>query len=111
MGMWLNKVKSDMYQFNNRQSTNIYKYTYVSQYILGELIPESVITNYGCSESRLRHFVFVSTNTRVFKIRRDHMYAYTDNANDCIELAINKHYSEFLNLEEVTGMEYVREED
>lgn len=107
--MWLNKVKSDMYQFNNRQSTDMNKYSYVSQYILGEVIPESTMTDYGYSESHLKGSVFISTNTRVFKIRRDYMFAYVINGNDCIELRINKHYSEFLNLEEVTGMEYMEE--
>lgn len=109
MGVWLNKVKSDMYQYNNRQSTDMNKYPYVSQYILGEVIPESTVTDYGYSESRLEDSVFISTNTRVFKIRRDYMFAYVINGNDCIELCINKHYSEFLNLEEVTGMEYMEE--
>lgn len=111
MGMWLNKVKSDMYQFNNRQSANIHKYPYVSQYILDKVIPESTMTDYGYSESRLEDSVFISTNTRVFKVRRDYMFAYVINGNDCIELRINKHYSEFLNLEEVIGMEYVKEVD
>lgn len=106
MSAWLNKIKSDMYQYNDRQSIDRRKCQYVSEYILKEVIPASVITDYGYTEYRTEDFVFISTNTRAFKIRRDYIFSYTSNGNDCLELLINKHCSEFLNLEEITAMEY-----
>ena len=106
MSGWLNNIKSDMYQYNNRQSSNRQKCQSVSEYILKEVIPEFAITDYGYSEYRSDDFVFISTNTRAFKIRRKCIHSYTKDDNDCLDLHINKHYSEFLNLEEVTGMEY-----
>lgn len=106
MSGWLNNIKSDMYQYNNRQSSDRQKCQSVSEYILKEVIPEFTITDYGYSKYRSDDFVFISTNTRAFKIRRDYIFSYTDNGNDCLELMINKHCSEFLNLEEITAMEY-----
>jgi len=111
MGMWLNKIKTEMYQYNNRQSNDRQKCQSVSEYILKEVIPAFTITDYGYSEYRSDDFVFISTNTRVFKIQRKCIHSYTKDDNDCLDLHINKHYSEFLNLEEVTGMEYIEEED
>ena len=112
MGVWLNKIKTEMYQFNNTNSTyHRHKYRHISEYILDNVIPSFSIDHLGYTHSRDDMFVIVSTNTRVFKIRRKCIHSYTENDNDCLDLHINKHYSEFLNIEEVTGMEYVKEED
>lgn len=98
---WLNKVKADMYQFNNEQTSEYFKYKSISTYILEHIIP---IDTYDKDNSK--EFVFISTISEVFKIRRDRIFAYLKDDNDCLGLAINKHFSKFINLETITDIEY-----
>lgn len=105
---WLNDVKSKMYQFNNNQPSEYLKFKNISTYILEHIIPINTydVDNYEIDNSK--EFVFISTISEVFKIRRDRIFAYLKDDNDCLGLAINKHFSKFINLETITAIEYER---
>ena len=53
---WLNKIKADMYQFNNNQPSEYCKFKNISTYILEHIIP---INDYDIDNSK--EFVFIST--------------------------------------------------
>ena len=112
MSSWLNNIKSQMYQYNSNLTNSDNKYEKVSEYILKQgPLNNLLINDYGDLTYLNDKFVVIMTDKEVFKIRRDRIFTFTKYHNDCLELKINKHFSKFLNLEEVNSIEYLNEED
>ena len=103
---WYEDTRAKMLQHNANQINNCCKYQSLSVYIEQEIIPMFSIDKCGYEISRMDWFVWITTNSEVYKIQRDRIDAYTENGNDCICLTINKHCYKFIDLKTISALEY-----
>lgn len=103
---WYEDMRAKMLQHNANQVNGRCKYQSLSDYIDKEIIPNIVIDEFGYSLMRDDWFVWITTNSEVYRIQRDRINAYTENGNDCICLIINKHCYKFIDLKTISALEY-----